>query len=160
MDYGGCRPRNEKGQHLHLNWTGHRWLLVLLDQLGCGLKEWSGANDGQRISAKTCRAWAKALREAEGADRIVTAVYTNQDYHGGKLHLPLVRENSNIPLSVLRPVHETSKAAVMVLALEKHFHGWDADQNFQGVRPLGRASKRLVHDLVDFFENCGGCRQW
>ena len=159
MDYIGRKPTNNKGSCLHLNWNGHSWLLSLLDQLGCDLDEWSGANNGERISARSCRAWAEAISDALTADRIVEAVYRDKTYVGDQRMMPVVRDHSRIPLVELLPAHEVSATAAAVLALAEQFQGWKADENFQRLQPLDDETKKWVQEIADFFENCGGCRQ-
>lgn len=160
MDYVGRRPKNKKGESLHLNWSGHSWLLPLLDQLGCDLSEWSGVNDGDRISARTCRAWAKAIRDALAADRIVEATYHDKRYMGGERTIPVVRETKDVPMAELLPPHETSGQAAAVFAIHEQFLGWKPDENFHRLQPLDAETKKWVEDMADFFANCGGCRQW
>ena len=159
MDYIGRRPQNVKGKCLHLNWSGHSWLLSLLDQLGCNLDEWSGTNDGLRISARTCRAWAQTIGEALSEDHIVEAVYRDKSYVGDQRKMPVVRANRSIPLAELLPAHEISATAATVLALAEQFQGWKADENFQLLQPLDDPTRQWLQEIADFFANCGGCRQ-
>ena len=159
MDYVGRRPKSSKGSCLHLNWSGHSWLLSLLDQLECDLGEWSGVNNGERISARTGRAWAKAIGEALAAERIIEAVYTDKGYVGGQRTMPVVRPGGGVPLAELLPAHAVSSQAATVLALDEQFRGWKAEKSFQCLQPLDARTKQWLQEIADFFANCGGCRQ-
>ena len=57
-------------------------------------------------------------------------------YVGGQRTMPVVRDNSGVPLAELLPAHEVSSQAAAVLALDEQFRGWKAEENFQRLQPL------------------------
>ena len=57
MDYGGVN-----GSDFHLTIHEHQMVYGLLRQAGADLAEWSWTNEGNFISEKACRNWAKLLR--------------------------------------------------------------------------------------------------
>lgn len=70
MDLKPCRPhnkapRNENGdpQWGRYNWWSWQQLCNFLERHGVDLSEFAGSNDGDKISAKTCRLVAKTIRE-------------------------------------------------------------------------------------------------
>ena len=69
-------------ESFHANWSGWSQLGNVLEGLGCDLSEMSGCNDGDVISAKTCKAWAKELAKALDEGSIKT-VYTKDEFYLG-----------------------------------------------------------------------------
>ena len=49
------------GPHLHYNWTGWGWILNWLEERGIDMEEFSGTNDGERLSRKTCQQVTKTI---------------------------------------------------------------------------------------------------
>lgn len=58
-------PRNERGdvQWARYNWSSWSTLLRFLEEQGVDLSEFSGSNDGERISAATCKKVAKVIKD-------------------------------------------------------------------------------------------------
>ena len=54
---------NEGDPHLHYNWTGWRFLQEFLETNGVDIEEFSGSNDGDLISRKTCKAVAECIEK-------------------------------------------------------------------------------------------------
>ena len=126
--------RAKKG--LSLNWTTWHLLLVLLEELDCDISEASMFNEGERISAPTCRAWAQALRAyIRGLDPGKTG---------------RTRRVVNTPARGLsgknRAVNAFYLRQGIILRSDKGFSQFRTDQKF------------LIR-IAYFFENCGGCRQ-
>lgn len=133
MDYIGYRPKNDRGKHLHLNWSGHSWLHSLLNQLDCDLDTFSGSNDGLRIPAKTCRQWSKAMYQALQAGWLMINVYADSHYMGNERTVPTVCKTDT------PPPHTT--------------------KDFKELRPLAQNEVTFLEEIMNFFDSCGGCRQ-
>jgi hypothetical protein len=71
MDYIGRKPIKPVGEHLHLNWLGHGQLHILLTQLRCDIKGWSGLNNGEILKKKVCQGFSHAIRQALAEDGLV-----------------------------------------------------------------------------------------
>lgn len=74
-------PAISEVEPFYANWTLWGMLGELLNELGCDLSEWSGANDGERVSASTARAWGTAIRDS--MSEIVSVEYREPSMFGG-----------------------------------------------------------------------------
>lgn len=157
MDYTGCRPKSETGRSLHLNWTGHKYLAYLLDQLECDLTEWSGSNDGARIKAATCRSWAKSIRKALTDNRLLIAAFHDQLYAGGERHLAYL-----IPKDI--PANDSAQVLLALAGEVPEYRYYplslESGSRFRGYRKMDESTRRWLLGIADFFDNCGGCKQW
>lgn len=62
MDLCAIDPKDDEHDYdLHYNWTGWGWLISRLNEWGVDTSEFSGANDGDIISASTCECVADAI---------------------------------------------------------------------------------------------------
>ena len=77
------QTRVRQVESFHFNWNGWSQIGDLLDQLGENTNELSGSNDGDKISAKTCKRWARTLSAA--MDRgLIKSIFKKSDiYMGG-----------------------------------------------------------------------------
>lgn len=57
------KNKNEYGANLHYNWTGWGWLVNQLEEWGVNTEEFSGSNDGEVLSRKTCKTVAEAIEQ-------------------------------------------------------------------------------------------------
>jgi len=127
--------RAKKG--LSLNWTAWHHLLILLDELDCDISEASMFNDGEHISAPTCRAWVQALRayiRGLGPGKTgQTRKVANTSARG------LSGKNKVVNAFYLRQgiISRSDKAVFQI-----------------------RTDQKFLIRIAYFFENCGGCRQY
>ena len=56
-EYGPLEP------NIHYNWTGWGWICNWLENHGVNMEEFSGMNDGETISRKTCKKVAETLEK-------------------------------------------------------------------------------------------------
>jgi hypothetical protein len=69
MDLKPIRPNKNAPRDDHgviwgrYNWFNWGWLCDKLDEWNVDISEFSGTNDGDRISAKTCKAVAQAIED-------------------------------------------------------------------------------------------------
>jgi hypothetical protein len=152
MDYVG-----RKGNAFHINWTGHKFMYSLLFQLGADLREWSGTNDGEYISAATCNEWANLLKK--NIHRIKLMLVPNDAYDGGYQELPLLED---------KQLHEelTNGVAAQSLMFENLLRKM-FDQDIIKIDPrriktvkLDRKTKNWILGFAKFLKECGGCWQY
>ena len=144
MDY---IPRRGDAASFHLNWWGHSEIARVLEQLGADLTEWSGSNDGDYITARTCRQWASTLRAglAAGVIRQVSVPYRR---HGPRI-IPVV---TGVEVEVGSLTH----------VLNVIYFGVD-EVIAIGQAPTSEISAEMaahINAFADFLDQCGGCRQW
>ena len=133
MDLIGKRPRNGYVDY-HLNWTGWKILCDLLEILHCDLSELRGSNDGAPVKAATSRSFAKAIREAINNNRLTRTFIKDDMYStGGYEGFALVKTN-------------TKQAKKLYEDLN--------------INKLSDEDTIWLYAIANFFENCGGFRQW
>jgi hypothetical protein len=76
-------PRRKTLNSYHLNWSGWRFVLQLLEDLDANLSEASGSNDGDYVKAETARNWAQLIENALAADKIKLVFVPDEAYVGG-----------------------------------------------------------------------------
>jgi hypothetical protein len=123
-----------KNGDYHLNWTGWRILVELLEQLDCDISELSGSNDGLPIKSKSCKAFAKAIKQALKDNIIVPKFVENKMYAGGGY------ESFAVVKKIIKKTKQLKKD-LNIAAIKEEDRDW-------------------LKEIYEFFENCGGCKQW
>jgi hypothetical protein len=138
MDLYSFHARTKRAKKgLSLNWTAWHYLLTLLDELDCDISEASMFNEGERISAPTCRVWAQALR---AYIRGLGFAKTGRS-----------RSVANTPARGLSGKNRAVNAFYLRQGIISR-----SDKGFSQFR----TDQKLLIRIAYFFENCGGCRQY
>ncbi len=152
MDYVGLN-----GNSFHLNWTGHDWVGSLLDQLGADMTEWSGSNDGDPISERTCLEWAKLIRENLGSVQDLRIQETG--YPDGYRTLAILAGED--------PLVVASQGYIGLLLSGPDLIGRSfghepkpRTRDSLKVEPMDEENRKWLLEFVEFLESCGGCEQW
>lgn len=137
MDLFATRPRSARARQ---GLSTNRWIWGalghLLVQLGCDTSEMTTTNDGQRVRAATCKLWATALRRAMRDVRRIELADAPE-----RVILCLVGKEQSA-LSLLFPRHrKVARSQYETIAL-------DHDE------------LQELREFCQFFETCGGLRQW
>lgn len=151
-------PANSEVEPFYANWTLWGMLGELLNELGCDLSEWSGANDGERVSASTARAWGTAIRDS--MSEVVLVEYKEPSMFGGVVtewHL----RNGDTPIDGLGDESAESVAAGSATppAERESSDGESGDPPF--VVPLKERpeDEKLLERFVKFCLESGGFEQ-
>jgi hypothetical protein len=138
MDLVPARPKTRKARRgLSINLPIWIALNELLLQLGCDVSEMTTFNDGQHVRAATCRAWAGAIRKALPQIRrltVPTAPFV--------VHLSLDGREPE----ALRTLPRRTRA----VARQRGYH----------IARLDHDEIEELKRFCDFFETCGGFRQY
>lgn len=156
------------GRHgtYHLNWSGHSTMAAILDQLGADLTEWSGSNDGDRVSAKTCRAWASLLEESVG--KVMLLEQDDPSYMEGKSSWPVVIESAKYEpddpnrktAEVLDGISGNSVERATKKGLSGLLYRINGKLPERGkLIPLPEDFKEWILEFATYLKTCGGCRQ-
>jgi hypothetical protein len=151
MDYVG-----KDGSTFHLNWSGHAYMYSLLSQLGANLTEWSGSNDGEYISSRTCKKWASLLKN--NIERIKEIRIPDNSYVGGFQHMPLVEGNDvgdELAVGITGQLLQIENIIARAFGNEEK----KVDPRAVQVIELPEGTKQWILDFASFLEKCNGCYQ-
>ena len=173
MDYVG------KNDSYHLNWTGHKFMGALLSQVGADLRQWSGSNDGVCISDKTCKEWARLLKNNTQQVRVM--LIPDKSYEGGYYRMPLVCDDpfvaevakyganvskyraESIENKMLKELTTgwTGQYLAISRMIAAQFGREEKEPNIAEIKHEDLPSDTLewILEFAKFLENCGGCEQ-
>jgi hypothetical protein len=131
---------------------------VLLTQLGADLSEWSWLNDGEYVTAATCREWSNRLRNGIMGLRQVRI--PDRLYVGGYFTAPLAKG--------IEPSKELTSGAtgtylILVNLVDKAMGNQSQrkiDPRRVAIRSVPGHTKKWILSFAKFLQECGGCWQW
>lgn len=174
MDYIG-----EARGSFSLNWTGQAFVGRLLGKLGADPTEWAVTNDGDLISAETCEAWARLLRDnidrvyvttirVPAPDNLATGAESDEyrtvpmvaDVPVARRAVPEVFARALITTDAENPTHAAGKEPLFPPEPEDSTQLAAARFVELGPSTLDEASREMLLEFAGFLEVCGGCRQY
>jgi len=157
-----CIPRNKNVKPFHANWTCWYFLHQTLLLARADTSEMAGTNDGNWVSARTARKWARCLRRLlarKGPLRLRLAKYPDPHYSSGYNFAPVI-DFQRAPLK--ERVLEKLKCGREVTIQDQV--DWYAGRHIPPEQvelvELTKDHKKLLLEFADFCEKSSGFAQW
>jgi len=167
-------PRNDI-EGFHANWSGWGRIQVLLEYLGCNLKNLDGSNDGRLVPKRHARAWGRAVQKALKGGLVVARIRSAMYEEGERHFLIPVSKKDEFKESVKR-IEAGGPPTDLVgvyLAMDLHFGRKDGkkysqldlwekkpkESRFLGFKDLDPTWTAYIGEFAEFCIKSGGFEQ-